>query len=297
MVLPVQAKSSKDIRSLLHFYHKNKEGVFKSLREFDLSEKIIEAISRGERSISTQLLSQRDLKTLKQLGDHGTESVEVVDLVVEFPWDAGSFLTIVGKANDTQLRRQVLVMAVDRIRKTASLERILALKELSTCTIRENPYLGPGHPPYENFIDSLLNVTDTTTPAGDKLFEMFLKSAADDADETELTGVEKLGLRTVFHGTNHAVMDAILNSGLDPKCRHRYLNADYFGVRYPTSLAYTIRKTQVHSPTRCRLLVFLVIVDPYEDDEKQPDPHLKVKSNKLQLPLAEITLHHMTDLC
>ncbi|CAM6114305.1 unnamed protein product [Calypogeia fissa] len=119
MVLPGQAKSSKDIRSLLHFYHKNKEGVFKSLREFDLSEKIIEAISRGERSISTQLLSQRDLKTLKQLGDHGTESVEVVDLVVEFPWDAGSFLTIVGKANDMQLRRQVLVMAVDRIRKTA----------------------------------------------------------------------------------------------------------------------------------------------------------------------------------
>ncbi|CAM6114307.1 unnamed protein product [Calypogeia fissa] len=89
-------------------------------------------------------------------------------------------------------------------------------------------------------------------------------------------------------------MDAILNSGLDPKCRSSHLNEDYFGVRYRTSIKYTISKTQPVHPPQWRLLVFLVIVDPSED-EKLSRPQLTVKSNKLQLPLAEITLRYTTD--
>ncbi|CAM6114327.1 unnamed protein product [Calypogeia fissa] len=49
----------------------------------------------------------------------------------------------------------------------------------------------PGHAPYGTFIESLLNVTDTSTPDGKNLFELFVGSAADEADETTLTLVEK----------------------------------------------------------------------------------------------------------
>ncbi|CAM6084739.1 unnamed protein product [Calypogeia fissa] len=88
-------------QSLLRIYHKDKEGSLYSLRKFDVSEKVCEAISRGERSISTQLFSQKDVRRLKRMG---LQTEDEVDLVVEFPW---SFLSIVSKANDTQLRRRV----------------------------------------------------------------------------------------------------------------------------------------------------------------------------------------------
>ncbi|CAM6081478.1 unnamed protein product [Calypogeia fissa] len=101
-------------RSLIRVYH-NDNRVLKSLRKFDLSESTLEAISRGERSISTKFFSRREMKRLKRMGLR-TESN--VDLVVVFPWNATAFLTIVAKANDTQLRPQVLGIAVDRIRKT-----------------------------------------------------------------------------------------------------------------------------------------------------------------------------------
>ncbi|CAM6118519.1 unnamed protein product [Calypogeia fissa] len=277
-------------QSLLRIYHKDKEGSLYSLRKFDLSEKVCEAISRGECSINTQLVSQKDVRRLKRMG---LQTEDEVDLVVEFPW---SFLSIVSKANDTQLRRRVLAMAVDRIRKEARLKRVLALKGLATCTVRENPYLGPGHAPYENFIESLLQITDTNANfEGEEIFKLFLRSAADDADETALTSVEKRGLRTVFHGTDHAVMDAILNSGLDPNCRRNGRVEDFFGIDYNTSLRYTKQKTVrgLFESTCYKLLVFLIIVetdDEDSDDEHLTRGHLTVKSNKLQLPLAEITL-------
>ncbi|CAM6084049.1 unnamed protein product [Calypogeia fissa] len=243
-------------RSLIRVYH-NDNGVLKSLRKFDLSESTLEAISRGERSISTKFFSRRDMKRLKRMG---LQTESDVDLVVVFPWNATAFVTIVAKANDTQLRRQVVGMAVDRIRKTASLNKIVAMKEVPEYTIRENPYLGPGHAPYENFIDSLLKVTDTSTTVGKELSERFLESAADDADESALTCVEKLGLRTVFHGTDHSFIDSILKSGLDPKCRRSGLTEDYFGLEYFTSLDYTTNEED-----GSKLLVFLVI--------KAPDAH------------------------
>ncbi|CAM6118517.1 unnamed protein product [Calypogeia fissa] len=285
-------------RSLLRVYHKDKEGALQSLQNFDLSETVFDAILTGERSISASLFSPRDLKKLKQMG---LQTENEVDLVVEFPWDGPSFLAVVAKANDTQLRRMMLMMAVDRIRKTASLKRVLSFKGLPPCTIRENPYLGPGHAAYENFIESLLGITDTSTMAGKELFELFLKSAAHDADDTAVTCVEERGIRTVFHGTNHAVMDAILKSGLDPKCRRQDLNEDYFGIEYVTSLRYTQDKTpQPFSRTCYKVLVFLIIVDqicePIRASEWdsltnwRPCPCLKVKSNKSQLPLAEIDL-------
>ncbi|CAM6118525.1 unnamed protein product [Calypogeia fissa] len=276
-------------RSLLRVYHKDKEGAPQSLQNFDLSEKVFDAISSGERSISTSLLSPGDLKKLKQMG-LWTENE--VDVVVELLWDGPSLLAIVAKANDTQLRRQVLLMAVDRIRKTKSLKKILALKGLPKCTIRENPYLAPGHAPYENFIESLLNVTDTSTPDGKTLFELFVHSAADEADETTLTLVEKWGLRTVFHGTDHAVMDAILKCGLDPNCRRPGLTHDFFGSNYNRSLIYTKMRT-VSSPSCYKLLVFLIISEPSDFLGSQffkTEICTMSSSNKLQLQLAEISL-------
>ncbi|CAM6114353.1 unnamed protein product [Calypogeia fissa] len=288
---PVPPQSPKEFRSLLRVYHKDKQGALKSLQKFDLSERIHDAISSGERSISTSLFSQRDMKELKQMGLQTKTENEVVDLVVDLQWDVKSFVNIVAKApNDTHLRRQVLAMAVDCIRKTAHLDKILTMKLLPPYAIRENPYLGPGHVPYENFIDSLLEVTDTSTTSGKELFERFLESVADDADKAALTCVDNLGLRTVFHGTDHGVIDAILKSGLDPNCRLYGWTKDFFGIDYETSLIYSDHEEDV--PTNPKLLVFLVIGDPHEDNVGLSGA-LTIESNKLELPLAEIT---MTDI-
>ncbi|CAM6087566.1 unnamed protein product [Calypogeia fissa] len=100
----------------------------------------------------------------------GIRTENEVDLVVEFPWNSKTVLTTVATANDPKLQRQVLIMAMDRIRKTKSLKKILGFKGLPMCRIRENPYLGPAHAPYKNFIELLLNVIDTSTPDGRKLF-------------------------------------------------------------------------------------------------------------------------------
>ncbi|CAM6086181.1 unnamed protein product [Calypogeia fissa] len=177
-------------------------------------------------------------------------------------------------------RVEVLDMAVDRIRKRASLNKILAMKEVPEDTILENPYLGSGHAPYENFIDSLLKVTDTSTTVGKELF--------DDAGEAALTCVEKLGLRTVFHSTDHSFMISILKSGLDPECRLYELREDYIGFDYATGLGYTTNEWEDGS----KLLVFLVIKDPDNHHDDLRNGELTVESNESELLLAEITIIH-----
>ncbi|CAM6118793.1 unnamed protein product [Calypogeia fissa] len=192
---------------------------------------------------------------------------------------------MVAKANDAELRRRVLVMALDRIRRPPSLTKILAAKGLKSCTIRENPYLAPGNAPYENFIESLLATTD----AREKLFEVLLESAGDKADETAFNSLQKQGVGTVFHGTNHAFMENILNTGLDPKRRSPHLSEDYFGIDHSTSLRYTqSRTTCIPAPPNWKLLVFMIIVQPFA--LVPYSGAVTVASNKLQLPLAEITL-------
>ncbi|CAM6103175.1 unnamed protein product [Calypogeia fissa] len=146
-------------------YHKDTAGVLHSLQNFDLLERILNAVSRGETPPKAIAFSREDRERFKKIGlKTGTREM---DFVIEFPWDAvRSFITIVAQASDVELRRRVLVMAVDRIRRTTSLSKILAAKGLQSCVIRENPYLGPGHAPYEKFIESLLATTD----ASERLF-------------------------------------------------------------------------------------------------------------------------------
>ncbi|CAM6114325.1 unnamed protein product [Calypogeia fissa] len=198
--------------------------------------------------------------------------LDEVVLAVEFPWDVITLLTVVNKANNTQLRRQVLRMAMKRIRKIAILNKILAVKGLPPgYTIRETEpisVLGWG---YEKFVDSLLNITDTSTYdcwAGASWYSLWLVlclSAAEDHGEWTsaivLRRMEERGVRTVFHGTNHAVMDDILKSGLDPSFRVTDRNWDFFGVDYKMSLQSTMAKT-VPLPRHPKLLVFLVIEKP-----------------------------------
>lgn len=115
--------------------------------------------------------------------------------------------------------------------------------------------------------------------------ELFLKSAEHEADQTDFIAVEQRGVRTVFHGTNHAVMDAILRSGLDPMFRQ--CETDFFGIDYGTSLGFSRKKT-TPVPARWKLLVFMVIAKGYHSALRRGA--ITVGSNRFQLPLAEITL-------
>ncbi|CAM6084097.1 unnamed protein product [Calypogeia fissa] len=270
-----------NLRSSICVYHRDKDGVLHSLQNFDLLERILNALSRGQTPPKPLAISRADQERFKKIGLN-TRPPEL-DFVIEFPWDARSFITMVAKANDAELRRRVLVMALDRIRRPPSLSKVLAAKRLKSFTIRENPYLTHGHAPYENFIESLLATTD----AREKLFDVLLESAGDKADRTAFYCLEKQGVRTVFHGTNHAVMDNILNAGLDPNCRSGHLSEDYFGIDHLTILRFT-KKNTVPPPQNWKLLVFMIIVQPV--DVVPYSGAVAVASNKFQLPLAEITL-------
>jgi hypothetical protein len=125
------------------------------------------------------------------------------------------------------------------------------------------------------------------------LAECFLKNAADDSGDDSFKALEQGGIRVVFHGTRHGVMEAILKSGLDPNFRHPHLREDYFGVDFGTSLHYTRNAMRITKarPTTLKLLVFMILDPTKVSGRFGYDLNVvTVASNAFELPIAEIAL-------
>lgn len=93
------------LRSRIRVYHKDQKGALHSLEHFDLFERVLEEVSRGDTPTTPRVFSLADRKRMKQIGLNKVTTE--LDFVIELPWDARSFITILAKADDQGLRRRV----------------------------------------------------------------------------------------------------------------------------------------------------------------------------------------------
>ncbi|KAL3690002.1 hypothetical protein R1sor_016311 [Riccia sorocarpa] len=294
-------------------HHKGRDAVLRPY-DSDTSGFILDAARKGVASVSIgwgKNACRFDLSTMKQLKRDPREESE--DIVIEVPFTAKN-LKAAGEADG--LRRKILVMALDQIREEQFSSRSLDVKGVPYQSVRANPYLKSGHSPYENFLDSLTTATAPLQSEGITLYGQPMKPCVplmNKVDET-LRSLDEQGLHFVFHGTNEAVMDDILKTGLLPSFRISSPgDRDWFGTAYEKSLRYTRSKTKSRTGDRVgtasvslkllmlrgargkamtrtgnSLLYFLVLHSP--GSCSHGEDFITCTSNLFQLQVAEITL-------
>ncbi|KAL3690004.1 hypothetical protein R1sor_016313 [Riccia sorocarpa] len=197
-------------------YHKGRDGVLHPY-DSDKSGLILDAARKGVASVDIgwgENACRFDLSTMKQVKRGSRRESE--DIVIEIPFTTKN-LKAAREADG--LRRKILVMALDRIREQQFLSKSLDVKGVPYQSVRANPYLKSGHSPYENFLESLTRATAPLQSEGVTLYDTILETAATSPTDGNLRSLDKQGLQLVFHGTNEAVMDDILDTGLLPNFR------------------------------------------------------------------------------
>ncbi|KAL3690005.1 hypothetical protein R1sor_016314 [Riccia sorocarpa] len=262
-------------------YHKGRDGVLHPY-DSDTSGLILDAARKRVASVDIgwgENACRFDLSTMKQVKRGSRRESE--DIVIEIPFTAKN-LKAAGEADG--LRRKILVMALDRIREQQFLSKSLDVKGVPYQSVRANPYLKSGHSPYENFLESLTTATAPLQSVGITLYDTILETAATSPTVENLRSLGKQGLHFVFHGTDEAVMDDILNTGLLPNFRMSGHHEEWFGNAYTTSLQYTRNKTKIRQGNS--LLYFFVLQSP----SPYIQSYITCSSNLFQLPVAEIKL-------
>ncbi|KAL3690019.1 hypothetical protein R1sor_016328 [Riccia sorocarpa] len=275
-------------------YRRDKDGVLRS-SDSRISLLILEALRKEDELEHVEIgLGEIPLTngSIKKLTDEFT-----IDLL----WSARSVHASRYFKLDI-LHRQILTVALDCIKEEGSLIKVLEWKAVAYQSVRVNPYMKPGpeNSPYENFIDSLVTVPCCRkvfrSPNGslveqerssEDLYGQILAAVSGGLSGMNLRILECLGLHFVFHGTNQAVMDSILKTGLLPLFRRSgNCDKDWFGVDYRASAGYS-KATTKPAAAIDKVLLFLVL-DP--DVELGKPSQVTSKSNLYQLPLAEIFL-------
>ncbi|KAG6556383.1 hypothetical protein Mapa_002326 [Marchantia paleacea] len=268
-----------ELTSSASVYHRQKDGALR-LYDRETTKLILVAAVRGKTSVSSRELLGSPVFNLETMKEGCWSSTEEEDIVVEIPWSAESLRAAEALSGKPSISRKILEMAISRISEQQSLSKILDSKKVPERTIRPNPYLGRGHPPFDTFVSSLENDT-----SGQKLYDAALQLAS----EPRGSGVrllEKIGLFIVFHGTSYSVMDNILKTGLLPEFRQEGREEDWFGPTYEMSLRYTRSRNQLSGSaiSGYKLLLFMVL------HPTTTGSGLTSSVSGNQLPLAELTL-------